>query len=101
MYDRNEHTFEFTNDKYLDIVYLWPFEDLPNVFKRYVTYRSAGRAATQLVSNPALVQLLQQQEQQARAACMEYECQQGDHSFLGFPHNSVHKAYQPYTALRR
>ncbi len=92
---------EFDNDLYLDIVYLWPYEDLPPVFKRYITYRAPVRAATQLVANPTLVQLLQQQEVYARANCMEYECQQGDHSYLGFPPESVYRSYQPYTALRR
>ena len=101
LYDKVYHTYEFTGDKYLDITYLWPFEDLPNVFKRYITYRAAVRAATQLVSNPQLVQLLQSQEGMARAACLEYECQQADHSFLGIPHESIYRSYQPYTALRR
>ena len=101
LYDMVDHTYEFTGDQYLDIVYLWPFEDVPNVFQRYITYRAAVRAATQLVSNPQLVQLLQQQEGMARAACVEYECNQGDHSFFGTPHDSYYKSYQPYMALRR
>ena len=101
LYDRVDHTYEFTGDKYLDIVYLWPFEDLPNVFKRYITYRASVRAATQLVSNPQLVQLLQAQEGIARASCVEYECNQGDNSYLGTPHHSVYRTFQPYTALRR
>ena len=101
LYDMVDHTDVFTDDVYLDIVYLWPFADLPNVFKRYITYRASVRAATQLVSNPQLVQLLQAQEVYARANCMEYECQQGDHSIFGLPHESANKSYQPYTALRR
>ena len=92
---------EFDGDLYLDIVYLWPYEDLSSVFKRYITYRTAVRAATQLVANPTLVQLLQQQEIFARANCMEYECEQGDHSYFGIPAESVYKSYQPYTVLRR
>jgi len=101
LYDTVDHTFEFDNDLYLDIVYLFPFEDLPNVFKRYITYRAAIRAATQLVANPQLVQLLQAQEGMARAACIEYECNQGDHSFFGIPHESRYQSYQPFNSLRR
>ncbi len=101
LYDTIDHTDIFTSDMNLDIVYLWPFEDLPMAFKRYVTYRSAVRAATQLVANPNLVQLLQSQEVYARANCMEYECQQGDHSYLGTPANSVYNSYKPYYSLRR
>jgi hypothetical protein len=40
-------------------------------------------------------------EQQARAACVEYECQQGDHSFFGWPDESAYQSYKPYRALRR
>ena len=102
LYDLVNHTYEFdSGDLYLDITYLFAFEKLPSVFQRYITYRAAVRAATQLVSNPQLVQLLQVQEAQSRAACVEYDCDQGDHSFFGLPHESSYKSYQPYYALRR
>ena len=74
---------------YFNIVWKWEYEELPSVFKRYITLRASGRAATQLVTNPQLVQLLATQESQARAACMEYECNQGDHTFFGTPDGTV------------
>ena len=76
LYDKMNHTFEFDPLKaiYFDVVWKWDYEELPSVFKRYITLRASGRAATQLVTNPNLVQLLGTQESQARAACMEYEC---------------------------
>ena len=101
LYDRVNHTYEFDNDVDLDITYLFQYEDLPTAFKRYIVSRASVRAATQLVNNPQLVQLLQQQEAMSRAACMEYECNQGDHSYLGFGHNQSYRAYQPYKALQR
>ena len=101
LYNKVEHTDEFENDVELDVVTLYAFEDLPPVFRRYVIYRAAGRAATQLVANPQLVQLLGTQEAQARAACLEYECEQGDHNFMGWPDGTTYRAYQPHHALRR
>ena len=101
LYDTVDHTDVFTGDLSLDITYLWPFEDLPMAFKRYITYRASVRAATQLVANPQLVQLLQMQEMFARANCMEYECQQGDHSYFGQPQDTVYTSYKPYHTLRR
>ncbi len=92
---------EFDDNLFLDITWLWAYEDLPPTFKRYIISRASVRAATQLVSNPQLVQLLQLQEAQTRATCMEYECLQGDHSYMGFPDNSNYKSYQPYRALQR
>ena len=80
---------------------LYAFEDLPNPFQRYITYRAAVRAATQLVSNVQLTQLLKEDEAKSRAVCMEYECDKADPSFFGSPHESIYTSYQPYNALRR
>ncbi len=101
LYDKLHHTYKFETSHYFDIVWKFPYEDLPSVFKRYITLRASGRAATQLVTNPQLVQLLGTQEAQARAACLEYECNQGDHSFFGTPMNTMYRSFQPYRALAR
>ena len=101
LYDKLAHTYEFENDVYLDITYLYAFGDIPQVFRRYITYAASTRAATQLVGNPQLAQLLQQKEVLARATCMEYECNQGDPSYFGWPHESSYTPFAPYRALRR
>ena len=101
LYDKYNHTDVFTADLDLDVVTLYEFSDLPSVFQRYITYRAAGRAAAQLVGNPQLVQILGTQEAQSRAACMEYECDQGDHTFMGWPNGTSYNAYKPHHALRR
>ncbi len=105
LYDKYDHTDNWselgTDGIYLDVVRLFSFEDLPSVFRRYIILKASSQAATQLVNNPQLVQLLQQQEAQARASCIEYECNQGNHSMFGFPEDSVHTTYQPWRSLRR
>ena len=101
LYDLVNHTDEFDNDLDIDVVTLYPFADIPNVFQRYITYRAAVRAATQLVSNPSLVQLLQQDEAKSRASCIDYECDKGDPSFFGIPHESGYKSYTPFSVLTR
>ena len=103
MYDRVNHTFEFPDDDYFYVnkVRLLKFEDIPTPFQRYIIYRASGRAAVQLVSNAGLQKMLQIYELQARAACLEYECQQGDHNFMGWPDESSYQSYKPYQALRR
>jgi len=101
LYDKVQHTDVFTNDLYLDFVYLYPFEDIPSVFQRYIIYKASGRAATQLVANADLVKLLSTQETLARASCMEYECNQGNNSIFGFPENTNYATYQPWRVLSR
>ena len=71
LYDKIKHTDVFDADLLLDIVRLYKFEDLPIVFRRYITNRASREAATQLVANPQLVKLLAQLEALSRAALME------------------------------
>jgi len=101
LYDNVTHTDVFTQDMYLDITYLLAFNDVPPAIQRYIIARASVRAATQLVSNPDLVKLLQLQEAQTRATALEYDCEQGDHTFFGFPSESNYRSYQPYKALIR
>ena len=103
LYDKYDHTDDWsdTTEMLLDIVKLFVFTDLPMVFQRYIIYRAARLAATQLVINPQLVQLLAQQEVAARAACVEYECNQGNHNMFGLPEDSVYTAYEPWRNLSR
>ena len=103
LYDKIDHTDDFsTIDSIdLDVVKMYSYEDLPTVFKRYITYRASRQAATQLVANPNLAKLITQQESLARAAIMEYECNQGNHSMFGFPENTAYQTYQPWKNLRR
>ena len=104
LYDKlsaNDNKDEFDTDMYLDVVRLYNFTDLPIIFRRYITYRASRVAATKLVANPQLVKLLAQQEALARAALMEYECNQGDHSMFGFQDGSSYQTYQPWRNLRR
>ena len=111
VYDKVNHTFMWTHCIKCDVVYFAYFDEdmegvshltIPPVFKRYITHRASTRAAIKLTNNSNLIKALAQQELLARAACMEYECNQTDASFFGFDHNSHYKSYRPYqTMLRR
>ena len=104
LYDKITHTDTFTDmgtTIELDVIRIYNYEDLPPVFKRYITYRASRMAATQLVANPQLVQLLGSQEALSRASLMEYECNQGNHSMMGFEDETSYQTYQPWRTLRR
>tara|TARA_Y100000593_G_scaffold76914_1_gene142295 strand:- start:698 stop:1324 length:627 start_codon:yes stop_codon:yes gene_type:complete len=105
LYDKFDHTddwSELSSDGiYLDVITLYEFEKIPTVFQRYIIYRASRQAATQLVSNPQLTQLLANQESLARASLLEYECNQGNPTMFGFPEDSVYTTYQPWRNLRR
>ena len=104
LYDKQSHSDDFSDHSggiKLDITRLISYEDLPEVFKRYIIYKASVRAATQLIGNAQLAQLLAQQESISRAAVMEYECNQGNHTMFGLPEDSVYTAYQPWRTLGR
>ena len=101
LYDKVTHTDIFSGSLFLDVVYLYSFVDIPSVFQRYIIAKASSRAAAQLIANAETFKLLQQQEALSRAALVEYECNQGDHSFMGWPHNTSYRSYQPYNSLNR
>ena len=103
LYDKYNHTDDFSDHTTvpLDIVRLISFDDVPEIFKRHIIARASRIAATNLVANGQLVQLLATQEQLSRAAVMEYECNQGNHNMFGLPEDSVYTAYEPWRNLRR
>jgi hypothetical protein len=101
LYNKLDHTYKFSAPLYFDVVWKFNFEDLPPAFKQYITYRAARIVATRLVGDKEIYVLLQDQEQVARAICIEYECNEGDYNFLGYPRGSNGYNYRPYQALIR
>ena len=84
-----------------DMVWFLDFDTIPAVFQRYITLMASVRAATQLVTNPDLTQLLTDQLAQARASCIEYDTQVGDPSFMGWPEHTAYRPFQPFQSLNR
>ena len=101
LYNKYTHSYVFNGPLYMDLVWLFPLTDLPSVFQRYITSKASVRAAIQMIDNAQLSQLLTVQEGNCRAACLEYEANQGDYNFMGFPPGTAYRTYRPYTALRR
>lgn len=101
LYDKLAHSYTFDKTIYADIVWKFNFEDLPHPFKQYVTYRAARIAVAKLIGDQALYTLLQDQENVARAVCMEYECNQGDYNYLGYPRGTDYRTFKPYITLQR
>ena len=104
LYDKLGHTFKWdTTKEYLvDILWLFPFDDLPQPFKDYIVARASTRAATRLIGDTTLAQTLGAYEGVRRASCIEYECNQGDYTMFGFKKgNDFYQSYQPYHVLAR
>jgi len=104
--DRSEFKFPsriLVEDKlYCDIIYFYQFNNLPYAFQAHVIAKSARKVATKLVGNTDLVRVLSIDEEQTKAALMEYETRQGDYSMFGWRDNqNFYSSYQPFKALAR
>lgn len=102
LYNKIDHTFTWDKQVKCDVVWLFDFVDLPLPFRDYVTAKASVQASTKMVGDPTVYQMLQQREAMGRANVMEYECNQGNYSFFGFPRGgNYYHSYQPYKTLAR
>ena len=105
VYDKKNHTFTFENCSklYFDIVWMLDFEDLPQVFKDYITTRASRIASNRMVNSQPSAKLLEADEAAARAAAVQYEMQQSDHNiFSDFQYQQdANTVYRPFKVLRR
>lgn len=76
LYNRTDNTHTFTSDVKLITTYLMPLEELPEVFRRYITLRAARVLSETRVGDPHLRQYAIQIEGEARA---RVEISQGEH----------------------
>jgi hypothetical protein len=104
LYDTIAHTDVFDTDEtfYLDILWEWKYEYLPQPIQSYVVARAAAVFCSRVLGDPNQYQMLQQKEAFTRAMALEYECNQGDHSFFGSPQEgNYYKSYSPFNTLMR
>ena len=104
LYDTITHTDVWNTDEtlYLDILWEFAYENIPQPIQAYIVARAAAIVSSRVVGDPNQYQMLQQKEAYARAMALEYDCNQGDHSFFGAPQNgNYYKAYSPFNTLIR
>ena len=103
LYNKTDHKFEWTATEVIcDIVYEYEWRDLPIPIQNYVTSRAAAITSSKIIGDPTQYQMLQQQEAYTRSFALEYEANQGKHTFFGHPQGAKHyNSYQPFQALRR
>ena len=107
LYDLLEHRYNFENTSegklYVDIIWMIDFEDIPQVFKDYITQRASRIAANRMVNDPTLAESMATDEALARSLALEYDTNQGDYNIFNDQQNSTNPAsvYRPYQVLKR
>lgn len=94
LYDKAAHTYTFTGAVDLDVVWLESFDDIPEVFKKYITIRAANIFAARTMASSEAVGFGQAEEMYARAAMIQHDCDQGDYNI--FTGRDGSKRYIPF-----
>lgn len=104
VYDTIKHTDEWDIDEtlYFDVLWERDYDDIPKPIQAYIVARAAAVVSSRIIGDPNQYQMLQQKEAYARAMALEYDCNQGDHSFFGAPkEGNYYKSYNPFDTLIR
>ena len=102
LYDRQAHSYTFTEKVNCDVVWLFDWVDLPRPIQDYITARATCQVVQKIVGDANLYRLCQEKEGYTRAMALEYECNQGKFTFFGQPTDgNNYISYKPYKALQR
>lgn len=104
LYDRYSHSYKFPDleTMYCDVVWFFEFADIPQVFRDYITARSARIAGIRMVSDAETTKLLEADEALARALALEYDTQQADYNmFNSSDLRNPYTSYKPFQVLSR
>lgn len=78
LYDKDNHTYQFDNTIYADLVLFLPFTELPEHARRYIIVRAGKRFQDQSVGSQILHQFAQEDEYTARAEFLQAELANSD-----------------------
>jgi len=103
LYDKIGHTFVWPAGPIsCDVVWLFDFEDLPQVFQDYITQRSARVFAGRFIGSEAMVQFNAQDEGILRANCITYDTDTSQANVFGLETGqNFYVSYTPFRTIAR
>ena len=82
LYDRTKNTFEFDGEVEVDITYLFDFEELPDVARRYITLRAGRKFQENILGSSEMTRLQFKDEQAALLNLKDFESQSSDYNIF-------------------
>ena len=104
LYDKIAHTYIFptANPILCDVVWLFDFEDLPQVFQDYITQRAARVFAGSVVGSKEMFQFNQQDEGLLRGNCLAYDTGTSEVNIFGVETGqNFYISYTPFRTIAR
>jgi hypothetical protein len=104
LYDKIAHSFIFPSGAPLscDVVWLFAFEDLPQVFQDYIAQRSARVFAGSVVGSKEMFQFNAQDETILRSNCLAYDTNTSAVNIFGVESGqNYYVSYTPFRTIAR
>jgi hypothetical protein len=104
LYDKISHSYSFpTNAPLLcDVVWLFAFEDLPQVFQDYIAQRAARVFAGSVVGSKEMFQFNAQDETILRSNCVAYDTNTSGVNIFGVESGqNFYVSYTPFRTIAR
>lgn len=90
LYDRRNHTFKFSRSLKAEVIFLLPFEELPQVARQFIVIRAARIFQDRMVGSETLHGFTEEDEKKALADLKEAEGDTGDYNIF-----DSYDAYRP------
>lgn len=106
LYDKINHTYTFPANTtiYCDVIWGFEFEDLPQVFKDYITIKATRIFYDRVAGDIDAVKfkVFESDEGMARANCLSYDTQTSEVNIFGIETGqNFYVSFTPYRALAR
>lgn len=82
LYDKTDHTFEFSNDLYVDIIYALDFTDLPEAVRKYILAKAGRSLVLRLTGDTSLYNAYYGEEIDAKSAFLDNESATDDYNIV-------------------
>ena len=104
LYDKINHTYTFTAGSTVkcDVDWFFDFEDLPQVFKDYITQRATRVFAGRALGSQEMVTFNAQDEANLRANCLSYDTETSEVNIFGVESGqNFYVSYTPFRTIAR
>jgi hypothetical protein len=104
LYDKISHSYTFPVGETVkcDVTWFFDFEDLPQVFKDYITQRAARVFAGRVIGSELMVQANAADESLLRSNCIAYDTSTSDVNIFGLETGqNFYISYTPFRAIAR
>lgn len=97
LYDVEKHQTTFTETLYCDVIWHFPYEELPQQARWYIAIKAAVRFQAAMVGSETLHGFTKEDESEAYAALLHAETEAGDYNIAdnGLTHSIVHRHFNP------